>query len=338
MSTSEDCPPWELLDAFCGGGLASSGFRAAGMRLVGAVDSSPEALSVYKLNFATRVSCATLGPSLEEYQFPAPRPQLHVHLSPPCTELSNAKSGPRSGQGMELLAWSVETAVCYESFSIETVHTSQTLAFARDATERQPEHIAWGVYDAVNFGAAQARVRLVIATPAIIRRLNEAPAAVRLSIDDAFRAAGATIPAGSTHVKNSSAVVDGTNIRPITGPAFTCCASRALSFCTSTGQTTVSMRPEHTRVLMGLPTSFALSGKQRVDQRVLGNGVVFGLSRAIALAAMGLHIEPLQSYGEAWPPRKRTTDDHCSDDLEARLRRVERRLARVCAFQRRACK
>jgi hypothetical protein len=91
-------------------------------------------------------------------------------------------------------------------------------------------------------------------------------------------------------------------------------------------------------VLMGLPTSFALSGKQRVDQRVLGNGVVFGLSRAIALAAMGLHIEPLQSYGEAWPPRKRTTDDHCSDDLEARLRRVERRLARVCAFQRRACK
>ena len=218
MSTSEDCPPWELLDAFCGGGLASSGFRAAGMRLVGAVDSSPEALSVYKLNFATRVSCATLGPSLEEYQFPAPRPQLHVHLSPPCTELSNAKSGPRSGQGMELLAWSVETAVCYESFSIETVHTSQTLAFARDATERQPEHIAWGVYDAVNFGAAQTRVRLVIATPAIIRRLNEAPAAVRLSIDDAFRAAGATIPAGSTHVKNSSAVVDGTNIRPLQVP------------------------------------------------------------------------------------------------------------------------
>ena len=86
------------------------------------------------------------------------------------------------------------------------------------------------------------------------------------------------------------------------------------------------MRPEHTRALMGLPTTFKLSGVQRIDQRVLGvrllvnqtktdtlplylestercldphappllqNGLCYGLARAICLAAQGLEITPL---------------------------------------------
>ena len=181
----------------------------------------------------------------------------------------------------------------YDSFSVETVHTGATLALAKAQATANPARVAYGIYDSVNFGAAQTRVRLIIATPAIIRRLNEAPASARVSVEDAFRAAGVALPAGATHVRNSSPSKDGSNIRPIQGPAFTCCASRALTFCNAAGQTVLSMRPEHTRVLMGLPNAFQLSGKQCVDQPVLGNGVVFGLARAIALAAMGREITPL---------------------------------------------
>jgi len=341
-------PPWDLVDVFCGGGLFSFGARAAGMRVLSAVDCNANALSVFKINYQVNVACATVGPGRTDFAFPAPRTRLHCHLSPPCQELSNAKRGPRSESGLEMLRWSVGVGTRYHSFSVETVHTGTTLAFAKAQAASAPTLVAYGIYDAVNFGAAQSRVRLILATPSIIRRLNEAPASVRLSIQDAFRAAGVAIPPGATHVKNSSPSRDGTNIRPIQGPAFTCCASRALSFCNAAGQTVISMRPEHTRVLMGLPDAFKLSGKQCVDQPVLGNGVVFGLARAIALAAMGQVIPPLTPVPSVPPPpmvaRKRGRDDEaraeagddggsgseCYGDcraLKAKLKRAERRIA-----------
>ena len=270
-----------------------------------------------------------------------------MHLSPPCQELSNAKRGPRSESGFEMLRWSVEMGTKYHSFSTETVHTGATLAFAKAQAAANPTRVAYGVYDAVNFGAAQTRVRLIIATPVIIRRLNEAQASARVSVEDAFRAAGVAIPAGATHVRNSSPSKDGSNIRPIQGPAFTCCASRALSFCNVAGQTVLSMRPEHTRVLMGLPNAFRLTGKQCVDQPVLGNGVVFGLARAIALAAMGKEIKPLTPAPAPAPPvavvaaKKRgraevaeagdggSSGSSCCGEfraLKAKLQRAERRI------------
>ena len=349
MSDTED-PPWELIDCFAGGGLASFGFRAAGMCVVSAVDICAEALGVYKSNFQNNISCATLGPGLSEHTFPEPRPRLHLHLSPPCQELSNAKSGARSDYGIMMLRWSIETGSRYESFSVETVHTGQTLALAKQMATARPGKVAYGVYDAVNFSCAQNRMRLIVATPDIIKQLNEAPAASRVSIEDAFRSNGVPIPAGATHVKNSSAVVDGTNVRPIKGPAFTCCASRALSFCTADGTTVLSMRPEHTRVLMGLPTSYTLSGKQRIDQRVLGNGVVFGLARAIALAAMGKTISPLTPPPTSHPAgmhssksRKRAAEPEnasgqecmCCHELADRFQRLERRISRMHKLLRR---
>eukprot|EP00966_Prymnesium_polylepis_P189150 4382227-Prymnesium_polylepis.6 len=219
MSDTENAP-WELIDCFAGGGLASFGFRAAGMRVVSAVDNCAEALSVYKLDFQTHVSYAALGPELLEHTFPEPRPRLHLHLSPPCQELSNAKSGARSDYGIKMLRWSIETGSRYASFSVETVHTGQTLAIAEQMAAARPRKVAYGVYDAVNFGCAQNRVRLIVATPAVVRRLNEATSSPRISIEDAFRSNGTLIPAGTTHVKNSSTVVNGTNVRPIQGPAL----------------------------------------------------------------------------------------------------------------------
>ena len=60
---------WELVDCFCGGGLFSFGARSASMQVTNAVDSCPDALSVYKLNFtATKITCASLD------QRKAPKP------------------------------------------------------------------------------------------------------------------------------------------------------------------------------------------------------------------------------------------------------------------------
>ena len=338
MSSESDAsppPPWDLADVFCGGGLYSFGAHTAGMRVVAAVDSSADALQVYKSNFTSPVSCAEVGPGRTDFAFPAPRERLHVHFSPPCQELSSAKRGPRSESGLEMLRWSVEMGTQYESYSVETVHAGATLAFVKAQAAANPIRVAYGVYNAINFGAAQTRVRLIIATPAIIRRLNEAPVSARISVQDAFRAAGVAIPPGATHVRNSSPSKDGSNIRPIQGPAFTCCASRALSFCNAAGQTVLSMRPEHTRVLMGLPNAFRLTGKQCVDQPVLGNGVAFGLARAIALAAMGRVITPLtpppaaKKRGRAEAAGDGSNGNSCCGEccLKAKLQRAERRIA-----------
>ena len=55
------------------------------------------------------------------------------------------------------------------------------------------------------------------------------------------------------------------------------------------------------RQVWASPRSFALSGKQRVDQRVLGNGVAHGLAEAIALAAMGKPLRPASTVSAARP-------------------------------------
>ena len=116
--------PWDLVDVFCGGGLYSFGARTAGMRVVAAVDSSADALRVYKSNFTSPVSCVEVGPGRTDFAFPAPRERLHVHFSPPCQELSNAKRGPRSESGLEMLRWSVEIGTKYDSFSVCLLYTS----------------------------------------------------------------------------------------------------------------------------------------------------------------------------------------------------------------------
>jgi hypothetical protein len=340
-------PDWELLDCFSGGGTLSLAARDAGMRNSVAVDNSADALRVYKENFRyTRVHCATLGPGHDEFTFPAPRERLHCHLSPPCVELSNAKTNGRTADGLAILEWSVRQGVKYCSWSIETVYTSATRRLAQKMAAELPDRVAFGVFDGVNFGAPQNRVRLVLSTPEIIKRLNEAPACGRVSMEEAFRRARVPLPKGASHVKNSAPLKEGTALRPLTGPSFTCCASRALSFSTPSGKTVLSMRPPHTRTLMGLPNTFKLSGVQRIDQRVLGNGLCYGLARAICLAAQGLEITPLYytpstlqpKVTTSRPSRKRTrgedsdgdTATHCMcKELEARVVRLEHRLLKV---------
>ena len=173
------------------------------------------------------------------------------------------------------------------------------------------------------------RTRLVLSTPEIIKRINEAPACGRVSMDEAIRTASIKLPKGATHVKNSSLLKEGTALRPLAGPSFTCCgtspipplepiacalpslqfhpvvcvpaatASRALSFCDAAGTTALSMRPEHTRALMGLPTTFKLSGVQRIDQRVLGVRLLVNQTKTDTLP---LYLESTERCLDPRPP------------------------------------
>ena len=102
---------------------------------------------------------------------------------------------------------------------------------------------------------------------------------------------------------------------------------RALSWCSANGTTVYSMKPAETRVLMGLDSAFKLVGGQRVEQRVLGNGVAFQVARAVAVAARA------DEDGDATS----TADGAASSEDTATLleRRVEILEARLDALEKR---
>ena len=83
-----------LIDAFCGTGGWSSGAIAAGVQPVLGIDCDHTPLQLWAANCAPagRATCATLGPD-EPVEWPAAEPDMHIHLSPPCTSLSKARAG-----------------------------------------------------------------------------------------------------------------------------------------------------------------------------------------------------------------------------------------------------
>ena len=139
--------------------------------------------------------------------------------------------------------------------------------------------VDFAIVDAAWLGTPQLRRRYIIGSPALVAQLRAMPCAPRRSIRDVFAQQGRVPPA--THVRNTTA----RGVRSVEDVAFTCCASRALTWCTADGATVRSMSPSDTRVLMGLPPSFRLVGGQRREQRVLGNGIAFHVARAIAACA-----------------------------------------------------
>ena len=82
-----------VVDAYCGAGGWSAGAIAAGcMPVLGIdIDSAPLKLWATNCSPAGRAVCATIGEDAIEW--PEAAPDVHVHLSPPCTSLSKARAG-----------------------------------------------------------------------------------------------------------------------------------------------------------------------------------------------------------------------------------------------------
>ena len=285
----------ELVDIFCGGGLFSYAARAAGMRVIFAVDNDSNALLTYKANFPTTVvKCASVGPGAEgcetEASIPEPAPNRHIHLSPPCTQISSANSTCRNKEyGISALKWAIEMGMKYQSWSVETVVSKSSHDVVKPL---QAQHKTTGLLDFVELdaqavGDPQTRKRIIIGPRRLITAIKTAPPCRIVSVKDAFDRENVKIPPGATHTKNASkSNGNGSNIRPIGHPSFTVCAARANSFCTADGATVQSMKSQHSRVLMGFDENFILRGKAANTQQILGNGICYNVGRVIALASM----------------------------------------------------
>ena len=83
----------------------SAGAIAAGCTPILGIDCDHKPLQLWAANCAPagRATCATLGTD-EPVEWPAAEPDIHIHLSPPCTSLSKARAGSAPTGGLQVAA------------------------------------------------------------------------------------------------------------------------------------------------------------------------------------------------------------------------------------------
>ena len=271
-----------------------------------AVDSDPVPLKILGANAPhTTTVVATLGEGFDEAPLPPAAPDLHVHLSTPCTELSVARrctNADDAAGGLAMIRWAVHYVLGRNdcSWSLENVPTKATRALMAELVAAHPERVAFGVFDSADFGAPQNRLRLIAGPPKLIRMLQGIPCARRLSVRDAFSRAGEELPAG--YCKNQTrSQSGGPTMRPVETQSFTVCAGHALTWCDARGGTVRVMTARDSATLMGFPSTWALPKGSRAAQRAVGNAVCVALSKAIVLAAVAVQKGEASVPGEAAP-------------------------------------
>ena len=155
-----------VCDLFAGLGGFTCGALEAGADVVLAVDSDPVPLKLLGANAPrAKTVVATLG--RDSVELPPAAPDLHVHMSTPCTTLSMARRGKAttadSDNGLPMIRWAVELVLQRgdHSWSLENVATRATRALFSELEAAHPERVAWAVFDSADFGAPQSRVRLI---------------------------------------------------------------------------------------------------------------------------------------------------------------------------------
>ena len=281
-----------VVDLFAGLGGMTCGAIEAGAEVVLAVDSDPTPLKVLGANAPqTTIIVATLGEGRDEVSLPPAAPDLHVHLSTPCTEISVARRGTSADTtgGLQMIRWAVSFALerNEHSWSLETVPTKATRALMAELVAANPKRVAFGVFDSADFGAPQSRRRLIAGPPKVIRMLHGIPYARRVSVRDAFNRAGKELPAA--YCKNQTRSQNGgPTMRGVETQSFTVCAGHALTWCDADGKTMKVMTARDSAILMGFPSAWALPQGCRAAQRAVGNAMCVALSKAIVLAAIAV--------------------------------------------------
>lgn len=166
------------LDLFCGAGLSSSGARAAGANLVGAVDLCPLATATYKQNFP---DAEVLNKRLEDVAPKKLRDRIgEIDLllaSPECTNHTCAKgSAPRSESSRATALQVVRFAKAFEPRWIVMENVVHMRPWSRYAELIQKLRslgykVSEQVLDASKFGVPQKRRRLFV----VCDRLVEPP-------------------------------------------------------------------------------------------------------------------------------------------------------------------
>jgi site-specific DNA-cytosine methylase len=257
-----------------------------------AVDSDPVPLKLLGANTpATTTVVATLGEGRDEVSLPPAGPDLHVHLSTPCTELSVARRDPKADtiSGLQMLRWAVRFVLERndESWSLENVPTKATRTLMAELVGAHPERVAYSVFDSADYGAPQSRLRLIAGPPALIRMLQGIPCARRVSVRDAFESAGIEVPA-PCYKNQTRSQCGGPTTRSVETQSYTICAGHALTWCEPDGKTVRVMTARESATLMGFPAKWALPHGSRAAQKAVGNAMCVALSRNIVRAAMAV--------------------------------------------------
>ena len=223
----------QVCDLFCGLGGFSAGAIEAGAEVILGVDRDSVPLKLWAANVpGGRAKLATLGVDCT-IDLPPPSPSLHIHSSPPCTDLSPARGGnvPAADveAGLHMIRWALDLVIERGDFSwsLENVSVPRTREVLAEYAARFPELIGWTTLDAAEFGAAQTRIRLIAGPPRLIAVLLEMPSARRVSVREVFETRGLELPA--THFKNQTRNRNGNPcLRSVENQSFTVCASHAL--------------------------------------------------------------------------------------------------------------
>jgi len=220
-------------------------------------------------------------------EWPSPRPNLHIHLSPPCTELSNAcaKTSPNLEKGLDGIRGALDFILQhhYTSWSLENVSTPTVRNVIQEYVDKAPQLISYTTVDAVDLGVPSTRRRLIAGPPKMIHRLRETPVR-RISIAQAFRDAGVALPA--QYIKNSTRTKSGRAcVRSVHGPAHTVTASHPLTWCDADGLTIRCLNITDTSIIQGFPAEWFLPTGSRNGIRALGNAVCPPVAAAIMTAA-----------------------------------------------------
>ena len=253
------------------------------------VDCDDVVLRFWAGNTGGRPHIATLW--RDTVIWPSPSVNLHIAMSPPCTSLSNARSGATveaKEAGLDGIRQSIDWVLAkgYTSWSLENVSTPETRRVVNEYVEANPELVAWTVVDAYDHGAPTSRRRLICGPPELVQALREMPVR-RVSIAEAFVAAGVDLPA--QYIKNSTRTRDGRPcLRSARGAAHTQTASHPLMWANQDGSTVKCLTVRHTAIIQSFPQTWMLPTSTRHAIHALGNAVCPVVGESIMRAAIAV--------------------------------------------------
>ena len=291
-----------VVDLFCGVGGFSCGARAAGHRVVLAVDNNAELLQAHEANHPECVHvCAELPSGLDVDAMLPPGPPLrregapwHLHGSPPCTKLSVML--PVRGQddvdvAVGLVEWFLDLVhrLRPDSWSFEQVNNEAVREALEEMRRRRPRLCDWDLFDAADFGVPQHRKRIIAGTPWLIHNLRE-----RRCAPSEWRGVRAVIPdPPRPFIRNSlysrpdpvtgekKEVRLDEQLRSVDVPAYTMLASGHAKWADEDGTVLRHLNAAEKALIQSFPASYALPRGRFLALTGVGNAVPPALACAL---------------------------------------------------------
>jgi DNA (cytosine-5)-methyltransferase 1 len=292
----------EVVDLFCGIGGFSCGARAAGHRIVLAVDSDPVLLQAHEANHPECVHvCAELPFGLDVDSLLPPGQALrsegapwHLHGSPPCTQLSVMLPvrGPDDVEvAVGLVEWFLNLVdrLRPNSWSFEQVNNKAVRHILADMQRRRPLLCDWDHFDAADFGVPQHRKRIIAGTPWLIQNLRESRCA-----SSEWRGVSAVIhnpprpfirnslysrPDPATGEKKCVRLDE--QLRSVDVPAFTMLASGHAKWCDQDGTVLRHLFASEKALIQSFPSTYTLPSAKTVAKMGVGNAVPPALAEVL---------------------------------------------------------